>query len=242
LTWIAGQDLIVIIFEGFLSRPKEGNVITKTPNFVSSRRQFLQNILPAGTMFCFGCIHLSASIQSEKKPQISEKRHKFLSDSGMSIQEVYRFTFQHYFIPLMDNISNVMGEEKFMGMLKEASADIGAQNMKRMTQNLPKRDLTAMAFYLKANPLFQKALTFEIVEESENVLEIRVAECLWAKTFREADAPDIGYAAICYPDFAMASAYNPKIKLLRTKTLMQGHDCCDHKYVIVSSRRSMEYF
>lgn len=207
-------------------------MIIRTSGFVSSRRQFLQNILPVGTMLCFGCTHLSASVQSEENPQASEKSHKFLLDSGMSIQDVYRFTFQGYFIPLMKDFSNSMGDEKFMEMLKEASSRIGAQNMKRMTQNLPKRDLTAMAAYLKANPLFQKALTFEIVEESESALEIRVAECLWAKTFREADAPDVGYAAICYPDFAMASAYNPKIKLLRTKTLMQGHDCCDHKYVI----------
>jgi len=204
----------------------------KTSNFVSSRRQFLQNILPAGTMLCFGCTNLSASLQLEEKPQVSEKRHKFLSDSGMSIQEVYRFTFQGYFIPLMKNISNFMGEEKFIEMLKEASSEIGAQNMKRMTQNLPKRDLTAMAVYLKINPLFQKALTLEIVEELESALEIRVSECLWAKTFREAEASDIGYVAICYPDFAMASAYNPKIKLLRTKTLMQGHDCCNHRYVM----------
>lgn len=207
-------------------------MMTQTSNLISSRRHFLKNILPAGTMLCFGCSHLSASAQSEGKPQVSQNGDKFLSDSGMSIKEVYRFTFQGYFIPLMKNFSNKMGAKKFMGMLKETSSEIGAQNMTRMTQYLPKRDLTAMAFYLKANPLFQKALTFEIIEESESALEIRVAKCLWAKTFREADASDIGYAAICYPDFAMASAYNPKIKLLRTKTLMQGHDCCDHRYVM----------
>ena len=26
-----------------------------------------------------------------------------------------------------------------------------------------------------------------------------MTECLWAKVFREADAADIGYSAICYP-------------------------------------------
>ena len=206
-------------------------MIIQTSNFVSSRRQFLQNILPMGIMFCLGCSHLSTSFQSEKNPQDTAKSHKFLSDSGMSIQEVYRFTFQGYFIPLMKNFSNSMGEEKFIGMLKEASSEIAAKDIKRMAQNLPKRDLIAMAAYLKTNPIFQKALTYEIVEESESVLEIRVSECLWAKTFREADASEIGYAAICNPDFAMASAYNPKIKLLRTKTLMKGNDCCDHRYV-----------
>ena len=57
---------------------------------------------------------------------------------------------------------------------------------------------------------------------------------------------DIGYANTCYGDgesaklkskieeiqrknygdFSSATAYNPKLKLKRTKTLMEGHDCC----------------
>ncbi len=49
--------------------------------------------------------------------------------------------------------------------------------------------------------------------------------------FREEGAADIGYAGICHPDFAAASGFNPKIKLIRSKTLMQGDDCCNHRYV-----------
>jgi len=207
-------------------------MIIKTSNFVSSRREFMQNILPVGTMLCFGCSNLLAPIQTEQKTQVSDEKHKFLLDSGMSIQEVYRFAFQGYFIPYMKNISGFMGEEKFIEMLKEFSSEKGAQSIKRRTQNLPKRDLTALAAFMRIAPLYQKALTYEIVEESESTFKLRITECLWAKTFREADASDIGYAAICYPDFAIATAFNSNIKLLRTKTLMQGHDCCDHKYVM----------
>ena len=42
----------------------------------------------------------------------------------------------------------------------------------------------------------------------------------------------VGYASICHPDFAMTEGYNPKMKLLRTKTLMQGDDCCNHCWVM----------
>jgi len=55
-------------------------------------------------------------------------------------------------------------------------------------------------------------------------------ECLWAKTFREADAGDIGYAGCCYGDYGMTKSFNPKLKLERNKTLMQGHDCCHFKW------------
>jgi hypothetical protein len=63
-------------------------------------------------------------------------------------------------------------------------------------------------------------------------VEIKITECLWAKTFRAANAADIGYATICYSDFAGAVAFNPKMRLVRTKTLMQGHDCCNHRWVL----------
>lgn len=81
-------------------------------------------------------------------------------------------------------------------------------------------------------PLFQHTLVYEIVEDSPQAFAFRISQCLWAKTFREEDAADIGYAAICHPDFAVARAFNPKLKLIRTKTLMRGHDCCNHRYVM----------
>jgi hypothetical protein len=74
----------------------------------------------------------------------------------------------------------------------------------------------------------------EIVEDSAQAFEYRISQCLWAKMFREEDAGDIGYAAVCYPDYAVASALSPKLKLVRTKTLMQGHDCCNLRYVMES--------
>ncbi len=60
---------------------------------------------------------------------------------------------------------------------------------------------------------------------------MRVSECLTATVFREADAAHIGYAAVCHADFALPEGFNPKIRLVRTKTLMKGHDCCNHRYV-----------
>jgi hypothetical protein len=51
-----------------------------------------------------------------------------------------------------------------------------------------------------------------------------------AKTFKELNATDIGYVLNCRPDFAMAKAQHPKLRLKRTQTLMQGDDCCNHTW------------
>ena len=71
-----------------------------------------------------------------------------------------------------------------------------------------------------------------IVEDTESAFEIKVSECLWAETFRAQDAGDIGFAWICYADYSWPQGFNPKLKMIRDKTLMEGHEYCNHRYVI----------
>jgi hypothetical protein len=75
-------------------------------------------------------------------------------------------------------------------------------------------------------------MIYEIVEDTDQALELKVKECIFAETFLKASAGDIGFAFICYGDYAWPRAFNPKIKMIRDKTLMQGHDCCNHRYVL----------
>jgi hypothetical protein len=67
-------------------------MIIKPSNLASSRREFLLNILPAGTLFCFGCGNLPAWTVSQEAQKAVEKKHKFQEDSGMSFQEVFEFS------------------------------------------------------------------------------------------------------------------------------------------------------
>ena len=80
-------------------------------------------------------------------------------------------------------------------------------------------------------PRFDDILTHEVVVDTDTVFELKVTECLSQDYFHWANASDIGYAWICFGDYAWAEGFNPEIKLIRDKTLMQGHDYCNHRYV-----------
>jgi hypothetical protein len=80
----------------------------------------------------------------------------------------------------------------------------------------------------------QHALDAEIVERSPQAFAYRVKRCLWAKVFRDENAGDIGYAMVCYPDYAVARGLNPKLRLIRTRTLMQGDSDCVLRYQMES--------
>jgi hypothetical protein len=44
-------------------------------------------------------------------------------------------------------------------------------------------------------------------------------------------AAAIGYEIFCRPDYVMRQGFSPNIHLERTRTLMQGDDCCDHRWL-----------
>jgi len=192
-----------------------------------NRRHFLK-LLSTGSLFCLGCGTLCAMPQSNQK---AETKHKFKLDSKFSFEQLFDFTFNPT-IETMRGLEKQIGSETFINMLKEVSAKRGAKMGRQMAKNFPKNDLAAFTMIMKKpNYFWENVLTLKIVEDTEKAFEIKVQECLWAKTFQKYRAEDLGYTMICHPDFAMAKAFNPGIKLLRTKTLMQGHDHCDHRWV-----------
>jgi hypothetical protein len=162
-----------------------------------------------------------------------EVKHKFQSPSGMTLEQVFQFAYGNTFIPTMNALAEKYGRREFIEKLKEAASDSVSQPVKNYVKSIPKNDLAAFTeIFKRPTPSFKNSLTFEITEDTEKAFEVKVTECLWAKTFRDAKAEDIGFACICFPDYAVARAFNPKMKMIRDKTLMQGHDCCNHRYVI----------
>jgi len=171
--------------------------------------------------------------RTHTKQKIPIAKHKFLKKFGMSFEGVFQFKYGPY-ISTLQRLANIIGKDKFIKMLKKASSEVAEQSVKNIIRNLPKNDFDTYIKKMIFTPLFKNTLSMEIVERTDKVLELKITECLWAKTIREIkepDAVDIGYALACYPEIATTEAFNPKLKVIRTKTLMQGHDCCNSRIV-----------
>jgi len=65
-----------------------------------------------------------------------------------------------------------------------------------------------------------------------NGIRIRCTRCPLAKIARKHGLEHIGFHKYCMSDFGIVKGFNPRIKFTRTKTLMQGADCCDHTYTL----------
>jgi hypothetical protein len=131
----------------------------------------------------------------------------------MSYEQVFNFTYRESLIPLLVSISKQMGRDKCIELLKSATNEVYSQPdyMSRYRSNLPEQ-------------FWNDVLNLEVVENTPNLRIFKITKCLWAQTFREADASDIGYALLCYGDYASARLNNEKLE--RETTLMQGHEYC----------------
>ncbi len=197
-----------------------------TLTLLPDRRLILTRILPACAFACLGCPGALAAIEPVKGDPAAR--------AEMSYDEMFKMFYLESFIPTMKALGEEMGRDKLIEMLKRASAKAAEQAVKEWTKTLDKRDLEAYtADMRKPSPLYRHALSYEILEDKPTAFEVRVTECLWAKTFRGANAADIGYAYLCYPDTAATKAFNPKIRVTHSgKTLMEVNDRCQSRMVL----------
>jgi hypothetical protein len=140
--------------------------------------------------------------------------------------------------------------QPIVGLVRKFSTEIGEEKALKLASEFVEetaRIQTKMAFkdtpienFEQFKDVFKKFITSEfytnsssstILEDSEKKLEFNFTECLWVDVMKKLGFDgDKGYKICCDADYAMASTMHPKVKLTRTKTLMQGHECCNHCY------------
>ena len=197
----------------------------------NDRREFLIKTFSSCALCC---LSPSILVDSDKKIHTTrlDNRHKFLSDSRMTFKEVFDFAYKESYIPAMKNLMNQIGREKFIELLKKSSDNM-SEPMNNNAIDYSKRTLKEWAESIKKECQdFNNQISCEILKENDNEFEITYSECLWAKTFREADASEIGYAGICYQEFGKTRAFNPKLNIEFDQSLMNGNDRCHFKWVI----------
>lgn len=97
---------------------------------------------------------------------------------------------------------------------------------------LPPREVFLQSAFWEEGSVDKAIMEFEIVEDKEKVFEVRITSCKYAELYRKLGASNIGYAMCCDMDFYEAKAFDPKLELQRSKTLMIEDDCCNHKYIM----------
>jgi len=81
-------------------------------------------------------------------------------------------------------------------------------------------------------PLWMKddALEIEVLHRSPERFEFNVTRCRYAEMYREMGLGQLGDALSCNRDGVFCQGYDPRIRMTRTQTIMQGAQHCDFRY------------
>lgn len=71
---------------------------------------------------------------------------------------------------------------------------------------------------------------FTISKNKEGKVQMNVTWCLFAEIAKECNLQTLAFQLYCVDDPHIVKGFNPKMGFKRTKTLMEGHNCCDHCY------------
>ena len=194
------------------------------------RRQFLSRV-PATAALCLGCSQGWLLAASSAQAQTSEDVHRFQSEMPALTYKQWIQQRNNKYIGIFKHLQEEIGEEKLLELIKKASYAENVKLGKRFSDRIDSMHTFATPFR-DVDSRVGHTIVREIVEDNDTVFEMKITECLTEEVFREADALDLGYACVCHADFGLTEGMDINIKLERSKTLMQGHDCCNHRYVL----------
>jgi len=139
-------------------------------------------------------------------------------------------------VDLQRELERVLGKEKAHTLLKEWAEKRAVKLVKEYLEDsgISISNFEEFKNYMGKMWVSEHTLqthTCETINSSSDSVTYKVTECIWANMMRELDAADLGLLTMCNIDFVTASVYHTNIKLIREKTLMNGDNCCDFKYV-----------
>lgn len=91
---------------------------------------------------------------------------------------------------------------------------------------------TSLQHFVDMSKLWERedALKIEVRRKTDTEYDFDVVRCRYAEMYREMGLGEIGHLLSCQRDGSFCEGYDPKLKMQRTQTIMQGASHCDFRY------------
>jgi hypothetical protein len=133
--------------------------------------------------------------------------------------------------PLVRAFAAELGQERVLTIVAEVIRDLARQRGAELARALGEQTLEALAESLD-RWREGDALQIDVLEQTPSRLSFNVTRCRYAEMYRALGLADLGGTLSCQRDYALAEGFNPRIRLTRTQTIMEGASYCDFRFRI----------
>jgi len=130
--------------------------------------------------------------------------------------------------PLIRAFMEELGEERTLAVVRRA---IREQALESAAQRAKAAKGNSIRHFVESGKAWSAgdALQREVLKLDDKTYHYNIVRCRYAEMYKELGMADLGYVLSCGRDFDMVEGFNPRMKLERTKTIMQGGEYCDFR-------------
>jgi hypothetical protein len=133
---------------------------------------------------------------------------------------------------LISAFADKIGYDKAIEIAKEVIREDAILSGKTLAEEYSGNSIAELSKIVKEEWANDDALEAKIIKETETELFFDITYCGYVGIYEKLGVRKLGCILSCIRDFYFLEGFNPKIKLARTKTLMEGGDCCNFRYTI----------
>jgi len=133
--------------------------------------------------------------------------------------------------PVLKAFIRELGLERVKDLVTDINRKVSQQYGRDLAHGLSSAAIAELAGEIK-NWSAGDSLEEEMLEQTENTFFFNVTRCRFAEAYEKLGIKDLGVALSCCRDFGFIEGFNPKIKLVRTQTIMEGAPICDFCYYL----------
>ena len=136
-------------------------------------------------------------------------------------------------VPVIKSVSQRIGKDEALAILKKVNQQEAFQRGQNMTR---KEGQNGIEELVKDVASWGEGGIWEmdVLEQTTKSYFFNVFRCPYYEKYKELGLEEFGVEFSCCRDEPFARGFNPQLKLVRTKTIMEGADCCDFRYYLQS--------
>jgi hypothetical protein len=130
---------------------------------------------------------------------------------------------------LLRGFIDEIGYEKTMEISSAAIQKDASINGKSMAGKYGGNSMKELLHVVKEEWAAENALEITVLEETDQRLSFDVTRCRYAELYERLGVKEFGDCLSCNRDAAFLKGFNPRMELIRTRTIMQGAEICDFR-------------
>jgi len=134
-------------------------------------------------------------------------------------------------VPVIRAVSQKIGRDEALTMLEEINQHEAFQRGRSMAEEMEQNGIEELVAEV-AGWGHGGVWEMDVLEQTPSTYFFNVTRCPYYDKYRELELNEFGMYFSCCRDEPFARGFNPQLRLVRTKTIMEGADYCDFRYYL----------